>query len=300
TAKGTNNLAVWDNLAHQAAQFQVLLQGSYFWFLGGIYADHLLLPIFLVSTAGLLTLVCGVREYRRYRAAALFLLTMLAAIYVLSAFTLSGLETTHLLIMLPLPQLVVAAFVALLGRSLARLAGRAAVRGNVRRALRAAALALPILALIVPPVAADLRVDRDYHQALAATGGKSSFSASIYDLAIFLDRFDYTRPYALDWGMKYNVELLTHGRVQPQEIYGQSTDLPPDFDATLDRLFQDPNAVFLAHRVTGDGVPAAYPGRVEELQRLAAAENKNVVVLKVIYESGGAPLFYVYSVRDRR
>ncbi|HET8627648.1 MAG TPA: glycosyltransferase family 39 protein, partial [Thermomicrobiales bacterium] len=47
TAKGTNNLAVWDNLAHQAAQFQVLLQGSYFWFLGGIYADHLLLPIFL-------------------------------------------------------------------------------------------------------------------------------------------------------------------------------------------------------------------------------------------------------------
>ena len=132
------------------------------------------------------------------------------------------------------------------------------------------------------------------------SGGKSSFSASVYELAAYLDRYGFTRPYALDWGMKYNVQLLTAGRVDPQEIYGQSPTPPPSFYAALDRLLDDPDAVYLAHRdEEGLGIPSAYHGRVAEFRRLAEERGKKVVDLKVIYESGGAPLFYVYTVRDR-
>ena len=47
--------------------------------------------------------------------------------------------------------------------------------------------ALPALLLLAPTVAGNLLVDAHYHRPLAQTGGKSSFSASIYELARFLD-----------------------------------------------------------------------------------------------------------------
>ncbi|MGN6812366.1 MAG: hypothetical protein ACTHMP_15975 [Thermomicrobiales bacterium] len=298
TEKGVNNADVVSNLLHQAGAFQVVLDGSYFWWLGRVHTNFLTTPVFVLSTFGLLALVCLAPAYRRWRNTVVFLLTFLAAVFVQSAFTLSGLEPTHLLIMLPLPQLIIAAFAALGGHWLADL-----LRARHVAALLHRLAPVVLVALLVPPISAtDLVLDARYHQDLAQSGGKSSFSASIYDLAHFLntphrDIFDYQHPIALDWGMKYNLQLLTAGRVNPQEVYGKTTDLPPNFDATLTRLFADPSVLYLAHRIDGEGVPAANPAPAREFLRLAAAQGKVVVPLKVIYESGGAPLFYVYFVR---
>jgi dolichyl-phosphate-mannose-protein mannosyltransferase len=294
TSKGANNLALVDNLATKAGNFRVLLEGSYFWFLGAVHANPVTLPIFLASAAGLVALVCAVPAYRlRYRAPAVAILAMLAAILVQSAFTLSALETTHLLLMFPLPQLTIAACAVLLGHTFA---ARLSHPGG--RALRAAALLAPIVALVLPIAVMDLRVDARYHRALAESGGKSSFSDRIYELAAYLDRHGFTHPYALDWGMKYNVQLLTHGRVDPREIYGQEPTPPPSFYAALDRLLDDPDAIYIAHRDEGLGIPSAYPGRVAEFKRLAQERGKDVVPLKVIYEPGQVPLYYVYVARD--
>lgn len=292
TEKGANNLAIVDNLLTQAGAFRVLLEGSYFWFLGGVYANALMLPAFLLSVVVLLTGVSRGQRYHRFRRPVVFSLVLLAAILVQSAFTLSGLEATHLLIMLPVPQLIIAGAAVMLADLALRLAGGGGARYAVVARVAMAAL------LVAPLVTADLQVDRRYHRALAQTGGKSSFSAAIYDLAAYLDRFGYTQPYALDWGMKYNVQLLTLGRVNPREIYGQTDTPPPSFLTTLDTLFQNPDAVYIAHRDEGPSIPTAYPGRVAAFKQRAAAEGKIVVPLKVIFESGGAPLFYVYSVRD--
>ena len=98
--------------------------------------------------------------------------------------------------------------------------------------------------------------------------------------------------------MKYGVQLLTAGRVDPQEIYGQGRALPPDYLATLDRLFADPTNVYLAHRADGDNPPAAYPDRTTIFLEHAAARGKRVVPVKIIYEPGGVPLFYLYTVRE--
>jgi hypothetical protein len=178
------------------------------------------------------------------------------------------------------------------------------VRGlRHRPGARAVVAALPALALTIPLVAGNLLVSANYHRLLAETGGKSSFSDRIYELARFLDKpqldiFDYKRPIALDWGMKYSVQLLTAGRVDPQEIYGQGKPLPPDYRATLDLLFADPTNVYITHRADGANPPAAYPDRTTVFLEHAAARGKQVVPVKIINEPGGVPLFYVYTVRD--
>jgi hypothetical protein len=237
-----------------------------------------------------------VPSYRRYRAATVFLGTFILAILVQSSVTVSGLEATHLLILLPLPFLLIGAAVALLGQWLATKVDGRRLAGTLLAALLA-------LAILAPTVAGNLLVDAHYHQVLAQTGGKASFSSSIYYLADYLDTphedpFDYHRPYALDWGIKYNVELLTDGRVQPQEIYGQGRTLSPDFAATIERLIQDPNALYIAHRIDGPNIPAAYPDRTREFISIVESHGKRLIPIKTIMEGDGAPLFYVYTVRD--
>lgn len=297
TEKGVDNTAILANLGRRFNDFKTLLEGSYFWFLGETQANLLPLGIFVGAVVVLALLIWRVRAYRRYRAFTVFLGTLTLAIVVQSSVSVSGLEATHLLILLPIPFLLIGAAVALLGRWLA-----AKVEGQGP----AGALAVALLAVVVvgPTVAGNLLVARHYHDALAATGGRASFSSSIYLLAEYLDTphqdpFDYHRPYALDWGMKYNVELLTDGRVQPQEIYGQGRTLSPDFAATVERLIEDPNALYIAHRIEGPNVPAAFPDRTREFFAIVEARGKRVIPIKTIMESDGAPLFYVYTVRPR-
>ncbi len=296
TEKGVDNTDFLANLFGRFGAFKTVLEGSYFWFLGGVQANRLPLVVFVLAAVALAALLWLVPTCRRYRDATVFLGTLILAILVQSSVTLSGLEATHLLLLLPLPFVLIGAAVALLGRQLAVWAGR-------QRATRLAP-ALVALAVLVPTVAGNLLVTAHYHQVLARTGGRTSFSSSIYQLADYLDAphqepFNFRRPYALDWGMKYNVELLTAGRVQPQEIYGQGRVLSSDFGATVERLIADPNAVFLTHRFEGPNIPAAYPDRSREFFRIVEAHGKQVVPIQAILESDGAPLFYLYVVKDR-
>lgn len=299
TEKGVDNSNFLGNLLGRFGAFKTVLEGSYFWFLGAIHANKLAIPGFLISVVGLVALVCLVPTYRRFRSATVFTLTLILAILVQSAFTLSGLEATHLLLLLPFPFLISGAFVALLGDLLlGKVSGL-----RHRPAARAIVAALPALALTVPLLVGNMVVNVHYQQALTASGGKSSFSDRIYELARYLDTpkldiFDYNQPIALDWGMKYGVQLLTAGRVDPQEIYGQGRPLPLDYRATLDRLFADPTNVYLAHRADGDNPPAAYPDRTKIFLEHAAARGKIVVPVKIINEPGGVPLFYLYTVRE--
>lgn len=297
TEKGADNLAIGANLAERVRAFAVLLEGSYFWWLGEVYANRLMPPLFLLAAGGLLALTAGVAEYRRWRNTAVFLLTLLAAIVAQSIFTVSGREATHLLLALPLPPLVIAAFAVALGRTLARAAG---CRGLGRPA-RDLALALPLLVLLLPALAGNLLVDARYHRVLDRKGGEASFSDRIYELAAYLDRFDYTRPYALDWGMKYNVQLLTAGRVDPQEIYGQTADPPASFYEALAANLDNPYTVYLAHREEGLNAPATRDrSRVADFRRFVEARGKRVEVVKTIFERDGTtPIFYVYAIRER-
>src|SRR5690606_11041719 len=188
TDRGVDNFAIWQNLKTEADGLRVLLNGGYFWFYGGIFKNPLYPWLVDLSALGLLVLVHRVPPLRRCRRSTVFLLGFAFAIFILSCFTVSILEPTHLLILLPIPQLMIAGFAVFGSQWLAR---------KLRARLRPAPTVVVVVALVfVPLIGRDLWVDAQYHRALARSGGYSSFSSAIYDLAAYLDERGITRPYA--------------------------------------------------------------------------------------------------------
>ncbi len=285
TENGVNNFAIGSNVRIEADAVRVLLDGGYFWFLGGIYTNPIYPLVTGLSTVGLLVMVHHVEWMRPYRRATVFLAAFALVVFVLSCFTVSILGATHLLILLPIPQLFVAAFALFVSRWLWVRAG--ALRPDL--ALPAAALA--VVLLVVPLVTKDVWVDVRYHQALARTGGYSGFTSAIYSLSDYLDQHHVDRPYALDWGFKYNVMILTQGRVEPLEIYGSTYDPGPDFEAALRAALATSNPVFIAHTEEG----SAYP-RLDDFRRIAAEEGKTVTLEQTFNQLDGKPVYYLFTV----
>jgi hypothetical protein len=285
TEKGVDNFALWENLKTEADAMQVLLNGGYFWYYGGIATNPLYPWLAGIATVGLLLLVHRVPEYLRYRRVTVFLLGFVLVTFFLSCFSVSILGATHLLIMLPIPQLVIAAFAVLGARWLV-------ARVEPRVISQQALVAIIVAALLVPLLAFDLRVDAHYHRTLARTGGHSAFSSAIYTLADVLDHGDITHPYALDWGMKYPVMILTDGRVEPLEIFGATYEAGPDFTAAVNTALREPDPVFIS--TTAES--AAYP-RLDAFRQIVAASGRELVLDRTINELDGRPLYYVFRVR---
>ena len=285
TENGVNNFAIGSNVRIEADAVRVLLDGGYFWFLGGIYTNPIYPWVTALSTVGLLAMVHQVEWMRPYRRATVFLAAFALVVFVLSCFTVSILGATHLLILLPIPQLFIAAFALFAARWIWVRAG------VVRPDLALPAAALAVVLLVVPLATKDVWVDVRYHQALARTGGYSGFSSAIYSLADYLDQHHMDRPYALDWGFKYNVMILTQGRVEPLEIYGSTYDPGPDFEAALRAALATSNPVFIAHTEEG----SAYP-RLDAFRRIAAQQGKTVTLEQTFSQLDGKPVYYLFTV----
>ena len=285
TENGVNNFAVWSNVKIEADAVRVLLDGGYFWFLGGIYVNAIYPWVVGLSTVGLLLMVHRVDELRRFRRPTVFLSAFALVVFVLSCFTVSILGATHLLILLPIPQFFIAAFTFFAARWLQR-----RLQGLLRDlALPSAALA--VVLLVVPLATRDVWVDVRYHQALARSGGYSGFSSAIYSLSEYLDQHHMDRPFALDWGFKYNVVILTQGRVEPLEIYGSTYDPGPDFEAALRAALATSHPIFIAHTAEG----SAYP-RLDAFKRIAAEQGKTVTLEKTFNQLDGKPVYYLFTV----
>lgn len=283
TERGVDNFALWHNVKTELDALRVLLDGGYFWYYGGIYTNPLYPFYTALSVAALLLLVHAVPELRPYRRPTVFLLGFAAVTFLLSCFSVSILGPTHLLILLPIPQLLICASAVFGTRWLA---GRSRLRALVPGVLSLLIVAFGLL------VARDLWVDRRYHQALNRTGGHSTFSSAIYVLADDLDARGAAHPYALDWGLKYPIMILTEGRVDPQEIFGSTYAPGPDFDTALQTALGDPHAVFISH----DEEASVYP-RLERFRAAVAASGRTLVLLRTVPQHDGKPVFYVFEVR---
>ena len=285
TENGVNNFAIWSNVKIEADAVRVLLDGGYFWFYGGIYSNPIYPWVVGLSAAGVVFMVHRVSWLRDYRRATVFFLAFALAIFVLSCFTVSILGATHLLILLPIPQFTIAAFAVFGARWL-----RARASGEKRLATTASVIAV-VGVLFAPLAMRDVWVDARYHQALERTGGYSGFSSAIYTLADYLQRHQIDQPYALDWGFKTNLMILTQGQVQPLEIYGSTYDPGPDFESALRAALDTPSPVFIAHTEEG----SAYP-RLDAFKRIVAESGKTVKLDQVFKQLDGKPVYYLFSI----
>ncbi len=287
TQNGVNNFAIWSNVKVEADAVRVLLDGGYFWFYGGIFTNPLYPWVVGLCTVGLLVMVHRVDWLRSYRRITVFFGAFVLVVFILSCFTVSILGATHLLILLPIPQLFVAAFAVFAVRLL---------RDRFRLMNRRAGLAMfavPLL-LLGPLMARDVWVDTRYQQTLAQTGGYSGFSSAIYSLADYLQRNGIDHPYALDWGFKYNLEILTDGRVDPLEIYGSTYEPGPDFERALRAALATSSPVFISHTAEGSAFP-----RLDAFKQIVSQEGKTVTLARVFKQLDGKPVYYLFTVSSK-
>ena len=205
-----------------------------------------------------------------------------------SIVTVSGLWSTHLIVLFPLPQVVIAAFaVSLATRSYGW------VRNLQLSWARAAAYALPLLLIVGSILFCDLRTSVQYQRDLGMTGGSSTFSDSIYSLATYLDtRQPSPKVVSLDWGIKRPIQFLTLERVNPLDAYGY--EATPS-QATIDgiaALVQEPGNLYLFHNPQA-GV--AYP-RFDLFRQAAADVGKVPTLERTFYSRNGLPVYEVYSL----
>ena len=276
-----DNTDFLNNVVVEADAFRTLLDGSYFWFQGGVFNNDIA-PWALGGLALLLGLLVLFRVVpANFRKSGAFFGLLIFLIFIQSCFTVSGLWATHLLIMLPFPQL-------LAGAAVAGLIGWAA-KTRAPMAIAAAAIG-GVLSLGLAVM--DLKVDADYHQALTRTGGYSTFSDSIYQVADYLDENNITSPLAGDWGMKSSIQILTQGRVNPREIYGLTTDPDKAYRQRVKELMRDPSNVYIFHVKES----TAYKLRLSVLQEITKRNGLDTEMTKVFFQRDGKGLFRLFRV----
>lgn len=273
---GVNNLAILTNLGARLDSLRTLLVGDYFWFLGGPFAFEPYWPTF--GALVVLGLILALRRGTAPRGPSFVLmLAFVALVIIQSCFTLSGLWATHLYPLVP--------FLAILaGASLSLL----------RESLRPAALGYVLAAgITIALLLGSLGVDLRYHQALTRTGGLATHSDAIYHLSAYLDQQGGAEPVALDWGIKYSVQLSTQGRVNPVEIFGYESEPSLAFYHRLYRYLVDPDRLYLLHASGFEVFPYG-----EAFLSLAGRLGKEAVLQQAIAQRDGTPIYQVYFVRD--
>ena len=283
TERGVDNFALWENFKTELNALQVVLEGGYFWYYGGIYKNVAYPWIAACCLAGMIALTVGTEQFARYRRVTLFLAGFAIVVFFLSLFSVSILAATHLLILIPIPQLMIAGCLWFGSRWLTE---KISAGIGLRKMPGIFAALIAAILLI-----GDLRVDIRYHQALAKSGGYSSFSSAIYSLADELDAQDVNQPYALDWGFKYPIMILTNGRVEPLEIYGTTYEPGPDFEAALRDALEDPSPVFISHDEEASSVP-----RLDAFRQIIADSGRAIVDQQTIRQLDGKQVYYVFRV----
>ena len=281
TSYGVKNFDLWPNLLTRLHSFEVLLNGGGFWFLGGIFSNRPY-PYILAALVGLmLGLFLSARggPARRFWRRGTFILLLIVLVLVESTATMSGLWPTHLFLLYPLPQMLIGLTLYLLYQS-----------------FTSKAITLGIASLLVVfLIGSDLWVDRQYHRVLADTGGWATHSDAINRLAQFLDERQVTEPMAMDWGIKTSVQVLTQGRVNPQEIFFYSVEPPDLFTHWLYGALTKADRYYLFH--TDEFT--IYP-RFQAFQAMAQKMDKELLLEATIGQRDEHPVYLVYYARSRK
>ena len=289
---GTSNIELPKNLLMRMSQFTVLLEGSTFSGVVGTNISNPLYPVtFGILTIGLVMTFARKSADPARKKRGMVICLLLVLLLLESLYTTSNFGMHHLIIIMPLPQLIVAeALDITLFRRLMPLE-RTRTRAHRRRALFMAGLVLVVIL-----IGADLSVNIEYHRSLQRTGGVGLFSDAVYDLANYCVRFNISRPIAVDWGFS-QLGVLTGGKVYPEEIFGY-----PDwkgfvdastFIKTVQACLANASNIYLFHTPAYTTIRGL--DRFAQFQEIATRMNKTLVLLKVFCQRDGRPVILVYQ-----
>jgi hypothetical protein len=329
TDYGVNNLDFWTNLQKAITDFNVFIDGSYFWYNGVPYSNVYAVPTFVIAVIVGSVLAFVRREWHKWLA----LLAAIAVTVLISAFTVSGLWATHLFIMLPLPQMVVAVAAVWLAcepgragagerRGVPRFRSKGAAQSTAPQEIREQRLeikqttnqvsqstpgisnpqspisrspwlaGLLVIILLALPVWRDLWVSEQHHATLTRTGGSGRFSDAVYKLATHLDTDHIDAPIALDWGIEKSVRVLTDDRVRPEEVFGFSAQPDDTFNQQVRELLRDPSRQYI---VLWDRF--AVFNRRQAFTQIANSMGMQVTETFIAHEQSGLPVYVMLQAK---
>lgn len=249
---GVNNLALGSNLTERLGQFIIFLNGSHLWYLGRVFSNIIpasifsLVLILVILGAGFSSFLPsknvltspstspGIAAFGSATQVALFPFLIIGLVILSSIGTVSALWITHFAILMPWPAIAVA------GGSWFVLDRAQALRPEKRSWLKAglwAGLAVMVAAHLVSTVR--------YHQALTESGGLSSHSDAIYDLADWLAAHAPGAVVSMDWGLAAPVSYLTGGQVKAIEVFGYAWDPDTELTNRLEQFIKQPDTLYL-------------------------------------------------------
>ncbi|MBA3531202.1 MAG: glycosyltransferase family 39 protein [Ardenticatenales bacterium] len=274
---GVNNLDILGNLRIVFFDdFRTMMDGG--WVAGVVGSPRtnpvtLLALLLALGTLGWLAWR-GWSSYSPRRLALLALL--LVAIIFQSAFTITSLGSTHLAILWPIPQALIAAALFTLADKITQRSYSALILGAV-------------IALLL---GAESWTTWDYHRTLARTGGDDYYSAAVSVLALDLEQSGTTEPIALDWGFRRNLQFLTQGKVNPEERFVYYENLLPPFSEYINwRVTQEPT-LYLFHPPEH----TAFGGHWELFEEAAYRHHLEPVLWKEYTQGNGEPIYLVYQL----
>ncbi len=283
TYYGGSNLAFVENLLTRLEQFEVVLNGSHFWYLGGTFANKSYSSIF--AGAGLLGLLVVVFMARHQWHKLAFPYLMLGLMLLASCFTVSALWFTHYSILVPFMPMAVVVPLDLVARHATRSASGPWIRGLDR-------IGQILLILVVGFLGAkDLQVDLNYHQALARSGGYAAHSDASYKLTRSLQERGISSPLAMDWGIDATVEFLSAGDVNPIEIFGYEWEAGEAFAARLAPFLTDPRNLYIFH-----SEEETVFQRRHAFEELVASAGRTSEVQEEIHDRSGRLMFILVRV----
>ena len=283
TAGGVDNFAVARNLAVRGRQVLDLLGGTVAVTAdGGVSRGNVLLILFAAAFAAMIWR-CASRRPFRGRGFILLVLGLIALLFLETAFTPMGLDSQHLLILLPFAVLPVAAALDWLRTEVER---RMPGKGTLAAA-----------ALLALPVVSALRADASYFSRLKSTGGEGELSDSIYDLAGYLDRSGILRPVALTHEVSRNVYLITAGRVKPLTGHAWSKGITPPLLEAYAALASDPAARFIGQPSDEPGDP--FSMYLEAFRGVVEKSGRRLAIEKEFADSRGRTMYFVWRVEER-
>ena len=279
---GVSNLDVLANLRTVVlGDLRTFLNGDWFAASFGRYAANPVAIPAIILAVGVL-IVCALLKRLAYSPKRVAFLAILSvSIIIQSSVTVTGFGANHLVIIWPIPQALTA--VALL--SLAEvLVGKRLIGSRVQT------IVVGILILVL--TGSEALTTWRHHQNLAQTGGVGHFSDVINDLARDLSRWGDPKPIALDWGLRRNIQILTQGRVNPEERFEYNQHPTEGFVAYLEQQVVVSPTLYLFH----DPDYTAFRGHWEVFDQVSYRHRLTPTLVKEYQQADLKPVYRVYRL----
>ena len=270
-----NNWNFTANFVLRVKQLISMLGGGAYYTAGQKTPQPLIFLVFVFSwifTAVKLTL----RKNERQRAPAAIILICAAAVFAGSCFTTSGFFNHHLFIIYPFAFITIALF----------------FDHWARYPKMAGIVIAPVLAVYLAMNAHTLYAKYRYMQ---ESGERAEWSGAVYDLDRYLEESNIQKPLTMDGRVKYNLQVLSGGRIDPVIINYENGDFAQNCNKSLSE--KGNHYIFLSPRCyTFRGKISPYKTFLDCVKK----NNKELRLERTFPDKQGETVYTIFSAEDKR